>query len=258
MTTVNTIIKICPQCNEKFKTVIVMSYGFKVKTTDLRPIYWGFNPIPLFVSRCPHCYYGDYIDKFKIGDFSYSAEMMTSLEDYEVFRKRRKEELETLKQSAVTNGASERFEVASRLEKEGESPEKIANQYKDAINAIRMNAISPSPFTYPSINTIPIEIDAECAQKYVKVFESSTNPENIIYAYVAAEHFRLAHEFDLALEWYDVYSEAIEDVKDPPVSMDLLQIMIEKAKEGKYEEFYFDKEEEEEGGNLFVKSMHRE
>ena len=59
MTTVNTIIKRCPKCHEKFKTVIVMSYGFKVKTTDLRPIFWGFNPIPLVVARCPFCLYGD-------------------------------------------------------------------------------------------------------------------------------------------------------------------------------------------------------
>lgn len=253
MTTVNTIIVLCPKCKEKFKTTIVMSCGYKVKTTDLRPIYWGFNPVPLFVSRCPHCAYGDYIDKFETVPFTYCAEMMGSLDDYKIFQKRRREELDILRKSAVTNGASERFEVASRLEKEGESLEEIAYEYKEAINAIRMNAISPSPFTYPSINTIPLEIDAECAQKYIRAFRSSANPENVKYAYIAAEHFRLAHEFDEALKWYGIYREAIEDVVDPPVSLDVVRMVEKEAKNHNFEQLYI--QEDEEGGNIYIKGL---
>ena len=253
MTTANSIAIFCPKCKEKFKTIIIMSYGYKVRTTDLRPVYWGHNPMPSFVARCPYCFFADHIHKFENAPYPGGDEMLDTYEAMLSFMKSRREELKNLRKGAVTNGASERFEIARRLEREGGSLEEIANTYKDAINAIRMNFISPSPFTYPSIFAIPPEIDAECAQKHVKAFESSSNPENVKFAYIAAEHFRLAQKFELALKWYEIYCEAIEDIGDPPASIDLVRMVEKEAKKHNSEELYI--VEEEEGGNFFIKGL---
>ena len=145
MTTVSTIPIICPKCKEKFKSTVVFSFGCARRTTDLRPIYWGFNPMPLWVARCPFCSFADFVNGFENVPYPDPE----SLEDYRELPEQRKKELKDLKKSTVTNGASELFEIAERYEKEGQPPEKIVTIFKEAIDAIRMSGVSPSPFTFP-------------------------------------------------------------------------------------------------------------
>lgn len=237
MTTVNTIPVDCPECKKRFKTTVVFSYGYANQTTDLRPIYWGFNPVPLWVARCPFCSFADHVQEFKQVAFPEGEK----LEDYWDAYEKRKEELKGLEKSKVTNGASERFEIVKRYEKQGEDPVKIARVFKDAVDAIRMNATSPSPFTSPpDMNNPTKEMDAECARRCARAFETSSDPDNIVYAYMAAEHYRLAAQFDLAKKWYEEYREAVKHMDDPPVSLEVVKRVENEALKGNSAEMYIE------------------
>ena len=240
MTKVNIIPIICPKCQEKFKTTVARSFTYRIITTDLRPKFGRPNPMPLFVSRCPYCFFAGYVKEFQ----KIHRQLSHYEKDQNAFWKRIKE-LNPLKQSAVTNGASERFEITERIKKASGSTIKIAKIYKEAVNAIRINANSRCFHTYPSVDIIPVEIDLECAQKQVKAFQSLSKSEYILSAYIAAEHFRLAHEFDKALEWYEIYRKTVESVKDPPVSLDLVKIVEKEAKNHNFEVLYYWKDEKD-------------
>ena len=244
MTTVNTLPTTCPKCNKRFKATIVFSCGYKRITTDLRPLYWGMNPMPNSVIRCPFCSFADYIN-----GFIYDPPPET-LEDYQELYKRRREELKVLKKSTVTNGASERFDIAARYEKDGQPPEIIAKIFKEGVDAIRMGV------GYPYVSTLPPnlkapnpEMDIQCAQKCAHAFESS--PNNIPFAYIAAEHYRLAGEFDLAKKWYQIYKDAIKNTEEPPVALKLVKRVENEALKGNSKELLI----EEELASIFIRGL---
>ncbi|NVM54819.1 MAG: DUF2225 domain-containing protein [Candidatus Helarchaeota archaeon] len=248
MTTVSTIPIICPKCKEKFKSTVVFSFGCARRTTDLRPIYWGFNPMPLWVARCPFCSFADFVNGFENVPYPDPE----SLEDYRELPEQRKKELKDLKKSTVTNGASELFEIAERYEKEGQPPEKIVTIFKEAIDAIRMSGVSPSPFTFPpTIKTPTNEMDAECARKHAHAFESSSDPDHIVFAYIAAEHYRLAAKFDLAKKWYQIYKDAIKHMEKPPVPLELVNLVENEVIKGNSDELLIEENE----ARIFVKGF---
>jgi len=54
----------CPVCDEEFKAVRITSCGGRGQDTDLRPHFWGFDPLPHFVWTCPTCGVSAYSDEF--------------------------------------------------------------------------------------------------------------------------------------------------------------------------------------------------
>lgn len=78
----------CPKCKTVFNGNIVASCGqYGVKWSDLCPCYWGYNPRPYFLARCPECDFCDYTDKFSSGQPTQKLEAPndpggTSLERY--------------------------------------------------------------------------------------------------------------------------------------------------------------------------------
>ncbi|NVM03152.1 MAG: DUF2225 domain-containing protein [Candidatus Helarchaeota archaeon] len=241
MTTVNTLPTTCPKCNKRFKATITFSCGYKRITTDLRPLYWGMNPMPNRVIRCPFCSFADFVN-----GFIYDPPPET-VEDYQEYYKRFREELKDLKRSTVTNGASERFDIAARYEKEGQPPEIIAKIFKEGVDAIRMSG-QKSTLT-PTLKVPTSEIDIKCARKCAHAFESS--PKNLAFAYIAAEHYRLAGEFDLAKKWYQIYKDAIKNREDPPVALKLVNRVENEALKGNSKELLI----EEEMASIFVRGL---
>ncbi|MCS7187655.1 MAG: DUF2225 domain-containing protein [Armatimonadota bacterium] len=65
MTTFASSAMICPKCRLLFKSIVIASYGYLEKDTDFYPNYWGFNPLPHFVHRCPGCGFVAYEDEFE-------------------------------------------------------------------------------------------------------------------------------------------------------------------------------------------------
>jgi len=55
MTTFVRLAMICPKCRLLFKSIHIASCGYISQDTDFYPHYWGFNPLPHFVHRCPGC-----------------------------------------------------------------------------------------------------------------------------------------------------------------------------------------------------------
>jgi uncharacterized protein (DUF2225 family) len=55
MTTLVPIELKCSVCEKTFESSEIGSCGFANKRTDLRPNYWGFNPVYYFYHLCPHC-----------------------------------------------------------------------------------------------------------------------------------------------------------------------------------------------------------
>ncbi|MBU1879491.1 MAG: DUF2225 domain-containing protein, partial [Chloroflexi bacterium] len=60
MTTIREQTITCPACATSFKVHVVGSCGYAGKDTDLRPQYWGLDPLPLFVHTCPRCLFSGY------------------------------------------------------------------------------------------------------------------------------------------------------------------------------------------------------
>lgn len=65
MTTFNEMAVACPMCDTVFRTAAIMSCGSGGQDSDFRPQYWGLNPLPLFVHRCPECDFVAYDDEFE-------------------------------------------------------------------------------------------------------------------------------------------------------------------------------------------------
>lgn len=57
MTTLLEVALICPRCVEPFASTALGSYGSSGQDTDFRPHFWGFDPLPLMLHRCPRCRY---------------------------------------------------------------------------------------------------------------------------------------------------------------------------------------------------------
>ncbi len=55
MTTMGEVGLVCPECGTAFRSRMIMSCGHGGQDTDFRPQYWGANPLPVFVHRCPDC-----------------------------------------------------------------------------------------------------------------------------------------------------------------------------------------------------------
>jgi len=65
MTTFVYSAMICPKCRLLFGSICIISCGHSGQDTDFYPHYWGFNPLPHFVHRCPGCGFVAYKDEFE-------------------------------------------------------------------------------------------------------------------------------------------------------------------------------------------------
>lgn len=65
MTTFAYSAMVCPKCRLLFRSIVIASYGYIKTDTDFYPNYWGFNPLPHFVHRCPGCGFVAYEDEFE-------------------------------------------------------------------------------------------------------------------------------------------------------------------------------------------------
>lgn len=55
----------CPKCRTEFLTDSIASCGHAGMDTDFRPQYWGMDPLPLFIHRCPRCRFIGESDEFQ-------------------------------------------------------------------------------------------------------------------------------------------------------------------------------------------------
>lgn len=77
MTTFAYSAMICPKCRLLFKSIVITSFGYSGKDTDFCPHYWGFNPLPHFVHRCPSCGFVAYG-----GEFEEPLQRVSKLQDF--------------------------------------------------------------------------------------------------------------------------------------------------------------------------------
>jgi uncharacterized protein (DUF2225 family) len=68
MTTLEPLVLICPKCRLLFVSTKVTSCGHANKDTDFHPDYWGVNPLPYFINRCPKCKFVAFKNDFEIPD----------------------------------------------------------------------------------------------------------------------------------------------------------------------------------------------
>ncbi len=107
MTTVMELALECPRCGGAFVTNAVMSCGNAGQDTDFRPHYWGTNPLPHFLHRCPLCRF------------------VGSQEDFELHEG----STEGLPVDEAGPGAGRYADAAGLAEREGESLKTVADLY---------------------------------------------------------------------------------------------------------------------------------
>lgn len=175
MTTLFAVALICPRCGEPFLSTALGSYGSSGQDTDFRPHFWGFDPLPLMLHRCPRCRYVAEDDAFARADLPYDA--CTPPRDAE-------------------DDPVRRYTDAARCAREdGRPPLHIASLLHRGAWCAR-NA---------GRRDVERELMAEAAREYGRALDAGgvDAEEAPALAYVIGELLRRCGRFEEALAWFD-------------------------------------------------------
>ncbi len=122
MTTLRTIFVKCPECETTFSGKVAASYGYGGVDEFFCKQFWGYNPMPTFIKRCPKCDFVDFTDGFEtpgVPEGGCPSENQ-SCDNYELY--------------------------AERLEKEGERLERVGMIYHMGACCKKLEGEDPGPF----------------------------------------------------------------------------------------------------------------
>ena len=122
MTTLRTIFVRCPKCETTFAGKVAASYGYGGIDEFLCKEFWGYNPMPTFLKRCPKCEFVDFTSEFGPPGVQEDGPLIEtqSCDNYELY--------------------------ADRLEQEGERLERVGMIYHMGACCKKLEGEDPGPF----------------------------------------------------------------------------------------------------------------
>ncbi|HID05873.1 MAG TPA: DUF2225 domain-containing protein, partial [Armatimonadetes bacterium] len=177
MTTLIHRALICPQCRRPFWTPEISSCSYGGKDTDFRPQFWGMNPLPFFVHRCPRCSFIGHATRFE------SCEEMPD------------EDMDALPFDPLDSGIQRYNDVALQMIKEGANKQEIGDAFLKAAWCARID----------EDNDAEREALRNAATWFAQALDEGLVEKGMeaVIAYLVGELNRRIGEFDLAIEFFE-------------------------------------------------------
>jgi len=130
----------CKKCKGVFQGTVLGSMGYRGVDKQLCREYWGLNPMPYFLTTCPHCNYVDWTGDFEEIDEEPDDSLLKSVPSCESFEKYTRMLIEQGADPAMIAYASHQSGCCRRIN--GEDPSEQFKRAAEYSKKAQANGIS--------------------------------------------------------------------------------------------------------------------